>query len=296
MIEFIYREFKRNIGAFPVRSFSFIISFMCTYFILLVAILFVRNVFESFKVLSDDYKTSLVLKPDFEEIEIKNLEQRLKGIHPEIEVSFVGPVQVFEKLKQENLQLTLTEQEILDLVPAVAELRFGEKMGPLQKVQLTKNISDWAFGVVEIDQVISPYPTVQKLVDIYHNNRVGIWGFITALYTSIFVLLFLLLSLSLKEHRNKTNLLKILGFPKNFIRGPLILEGVFLSAIGLIFAISILFAVWNQLQQEYSSIVNIPFFSLYEIGIHLLVNVSLVFFLTALMTQKIIREDYVENQ
>ncbi|MCO5112895.1 MAG: hypothetical protein M9899_01840 [Bdellovibrionaceae bacterium] len=295
MIEFIYKEFKRNIGAFPIRSLSFIVSFMCTYFILLVAVLFVRNVFESFEVLSEDYKTSLVLRPDFEEIEIKNLSHKIAEISPNIRVDFVSPKQIFENLKQDNLQLNLTDQEIIELVPAVAELRFSD-MGPLHKVQLTKDISDWATGVAEIDQVISPYPTVQKLVDIYHKNRVGIWGFITALYTSIFVLLFLLLSLSLKEHKNKTNLLKILGFPKNFIRGPLILEGVFLSAIGLIFAISILFAVWNQLQQEYSEVINIPFFSMYEIGIHLLVNVSLVFFLTTLMTQKIIREDYVENQ
>lgn len=294
MIEFIYKEFKRNIGAFPVRSFSFIVSFMCTYFILLVAILFVRNVFHSFQVLSDDYKTTLVLKPDFEEIEVKSLEQKLKDLHSEIDVSFVAPDQVFKSLKEDGLQLSLTQEEVLELVPAVAELRFGN-LGPLQKVQMTKNISDWASREADVDQVIAPYPIIQKLVDVYHKNRMGIWGFITALYTSIFVLLFLLLSLSLKEHRNKTNLLKILGFPKNFIRGPLILEGVFLSAIGLIFAIAILFAVWNQMQQEYSEVLSMPFFSLYEIGIHLLVNISLVFFLTTLMTQKIIREDYVEN-
>lgn len=295
MIEFIYKEFKRNTGAFPVRSFSFILSFMCTYFILLVAVLFVRNVFSSFEVLSEDYKTSLVLRPDFEEIEIMSLEKKLQALNPNITANFVSAQQVFDDLKKESLQLELTPEEIFELVPAVAEVRFSN-MGPLQKVQLTKEIQDLVNDISEVDQVIAPYPTVQKLVAVYHKNRLGIWGFITALYTSIFVLLFLLLSLSLKEHKFKTNLLKILGFPKNYIRGPLILEGIFLSTIGFLFSVTILFAVWNQLQQEYSQVLDIHFFSLKEIGTHLLVNVSLVFFLTTLMTQKIIKEDYVESQ
>lgn len=295
MIEFIYKEFKRNTGAFPVRSFSFILSFMCTYFILLVAILFIRNVFDSFEILSQDYKTSLVLRSDFEKIELKSLEKKLKDLNPNITVSFITPQQVFEGLKKDSLQLDLSQEEVFELVPAVAEVSFLD-MGPLQKVQLTKNIQDLAKDMLEVDQVIAPYPTVQKLVDVYHKNRLGIWAFITALYTSIFVLLFLLLSLSLKEHKFKTNLLKILGFPKNFIRGPLILEGVFLSTIGFVFSVTILFAVWNQLQQEYSEVININFFSINEILTHLLVNLSVVFFLTALMTQKIIKEDYIESQ
>lgn len=294
MINFIYKEFTRSIGAFPLRSVSFILSFICTYFILLMVILFIRNVFDSFKVLATDYKISLILTPDFQELETRSLGAKLKEIHPDLSLRHINPSMVFRSLEKSKIDLELTDEEVTDLVPALAEITLGD-LGPVQKVKLTKKIKDQVIHMNNVDEIVTPYPKIQKMVEVYYKNRLGLWLFITALYASIFVLLFLLLSLSLREHQHKTDLLKILGFKKNYIRGPLILEAIFLSSIGFIFALSILFALSYQLQQEYGDVLGLNFFSHTEVITHVLVNISLVFFLTTLMTRKIIREDYVED-
>lgn len=295
MVEFIYKEFSKNVSQWPWRSVSFILSFACTYFILIFSFFIVKNIFYNFEVATKDYQVLILLSNEADASKIDSVRKGLLKINRNLQIEFLESNEVYKlMIKDEAQDLDLEPEDIDKYVPKVLKVMF-EDFSSLKKILVTKEISDTYVGKNLISEIITPYKELQYFAKIYFENKLRLIFFVSSLYFSIFILIYLLLSLSLREHKTKIDLFRILGFKKNLIRWPLILEGIFLSSVGFLFAMALMYALYLQISMEYEQIVNLSFFNYQEMVLHLLVSVSFVFFLTSLMTQKIIKEDFIEN-
>ncbi len=297
MFKFMYNEFSRNVGAYPWRSISFMLSFACTYFILIFTSFGIKNLFYTFESTTANYELMLVLKPDVSDPVIENLKAEILGIDKSLELMIMSNEQVYNFMIEEDVQKSavgLKYEDINDYVPKLIKVDFPNQSS-IQKIVLASKIKKRFIIQNGVADIATPFPKLHKVAELYLENRWGLFMFMLALYLSVFILLYLLLTLSLKEHKNKINLFRILGFKKNIIRWPLILEGTFLSLAGFIFAMTAMYSVFLQMSEEYSSLVQLQFFSGFEFMMHLALCVSVVFFLTTLLTQKIISDDFIEN-
>lgn len=296
MLKFMYSEFSRNISAFPWRSISFMLSFSCTYFILIFTSFGVKNLFYTFENSTKKYEVMVILNPEINESSIQNLENELLEIEPNLELSVLSNRDVYDYMldSEHKEAVNLKYEDIQGYVPKLIKVEFV-RFSSLKKIVLAAQIKNKLKDREGVSEIATPYPSLHKLAELYLENRFGLFVFMATLYFSVFILLYLLLTLSLKEHKNKINLFRILGFKKNIIRWPLILEGTFLSLAGFIFAMTAMYSVYLQMSEEYSTVFELQFFSFFEFFTHLVLCVSLVFFLTTLLTQKIISDDLVEN-
>ncbi len=296
MFKFMYFEFSRNISTFPWRSISFMMSFACTYFILIFVSFGIKNLFYTFETATKKYEVMVIMHPEVTDSNIQNIQENIKDIEPSLQLTVLNQKSVYNYMLESDQKeaVNLQFEDVQNYIPKLIKVEFI-KISSLKKIILASKIKNILQGKDGISEVATPFPRLHRLAELYLENRYGLFVFLAALYFSVFILLYLLLTLSLKEHKNKINLFRILGFKKNIIRWPLILEGTFLSLAGFIFAMTAMYSVYLQMSEEYSSIFELQFFSLFEFLTHLLLCVSLVFFLTTLLTQKIISDDLVDN-
>ncbi len=306
MIKFMYSEFSRNVSAYPWRSISFILSFSCTYFILIFSSFGIKNLFHFFENATSGYEVMIILNPNTSDAEMDKMSQEiLKIAKPSLSIVSQKPAvttknlnsnEVFKYMVDDNKSksIELSEEDINSYVPKVIQIKF-DSISSFKKIILASKIKNEFSSKNKVTEVAIPYPYLHRIAELYVENRFGLFLLMSTLYFSVFILLYLLLTLSLKEHKQKINLFRILGYKKNIIRWPLILEGTFLSLAGFIFAMSAMYSVHLQLVENYGAEVNLKFFSLFEFSMHLILCVSIVFFLTTLLTQKIISDDFIEN-
>lgn len=301
----MYSEFSKNISASPWRSISFILSFSCTYFILIFSSFGIKNLYHFLNTLTSDYEAMVVLKPNTPDVEIDKIKNHIYVISKngldilnkkQLVITKLSSEEVYHYMVgKENLNsIDLSTNDINQYVPKVLKISF-DSFASFKKISIATKIKNELLQLPAVSDVVIPYPQLHKLAELYHENRFGLFFLMSTLYFSIFVLLYLLLTLSLKEHRQKINLFRILGYKKNTIRWPLILEGTFLSLAGFIFAMSAMYSVYLQMMENYGTQINLKFFSVFEFIMHLILCVSIVFFLTTLLTQKIISDDFIEN-
>jgi cell division protein FtsX len=296
MFKFMYSEFSRNISAYPWRSISFMLSFACTYFILIFTSFGIKNLFYTFETSTKSYEVMVILKPDTSLPVIEKIKSEIGEMNKDLTLKSLGTREVYEYMISGDIQksIQLEYSEVENYIPKLIKVEFN-KLSSLKKIVLATKIKNNFSGREGISDIATPFPKLHKLAELYLENRFGLFLFMATLYFSVFILLYLLLTLSLKEHKNKINLFRILGFKKNIIRWPLILEGTFLSLAGFIFAMSAMYSVYIQMNEEYSSLFQLQFFSIFEFFMHLILCVSVVFFLTTLLTQKIISDDFIEG-
>lgn len=292
----MYSEFSKNISAYPWRSISFMLSFACTYFILIFASFGIKNLFYAFENATQNYEVLVILRPDTPDTAVEKIKLDLSAINKDMTLETLSSREVYDYMLKDESQkyIQLQFSDVENYVPKLIKIDF-EKISTLKKIVLSSQIKNEFLNKDNVSEVATPYPKLHKLAELYLENRFGLFLFMATLYFSVFILLYLLLTLSLKEHKNKINLFRILGFKKNIIRWPLILEGTFLSLAGFIFAMSAMYSVYLQMSEEYSGFFQLQFFSLFEFVIHLALCVSLVFFLTTLLTQKIISDELIED-
>lgn len=292
----MYTEFSRNISAYPWRSISFMLSFACTYFILIFTSFGIKNLFYTFETSTKSYEVLVILKPDTSLPVIEKIKSEISEMNKNISLKSLNNREVYEYMISGDIQksIQLEYSEVESYIPKLIKVEFN-KLSSLRKIVLATKIKNEFSDRENISEIATPFPKLHKLAELYLENRFGLLLFMATLYFSVFILLYLLLTLSLKEHKNKINLFRILGFKKNIIRWPLILEGTFLSLAGFIFAMSAMYSVYIQMNEEYSSLFQLQFFSLFEFLMHLILCVSVVFFLTTLLTQKIISDDFIEG-
>lgn len=302
MIKFIYSEFSRNVSVFPWRSISFILSFACTYFILIFSSFGVKNLFYFFDQVTESYEMFVILKPNVNQSDIDQLKSDILSVSKsdgktqELKLSLLTSEKVYEYILSEDRSkgIEFSEEDIKTYVPTAIKVGFSE-MSSFKKIVLSSKIKKLVqFNLIVSDTAV-PYPSLHSVAELYLENRRGLFLLMLMLYFSVFILLYLLLTLSLKEHRNKINLFRILGYKKNIIRWPLILEGTFLSLAGFIFAMTAMYSVYLQINESYGDRLNLQFFSFFEFIMHLVLSVSIVFFLTVLLTQKIMSDDLIED-
>ncbi len=300
MIKFMYSEFSRNISAYPWRSISFILSFSCTYFILIFSSFGIKNLFYFFENATSKYEVLVILNPNTAEIEMDKIKSEILKISNQKDKKIVlenlNSKEVYKfMLDDDNSKsIDLSTADIETYVPKVIKVNFNS-ISSFKKILLASKIKNEILQKKNVSDVAIPYPYLHRVAELYLENRFGLFLLMSTLYFSVFILLYLLLTLSLKEHKQKINLFRILGYKKNIIRWPLILEGTFLSLAGFIFAMSAMYTVYLQLNENYGAQVNLKFFSIFEFFMHLILCVSIVFFLTTLLTQKIISDDFIEN-
>lgn len=296
MLKFIYSEFNRNISAFPWRSISFILSFSCTYFILIFTSFGIKNLFLAFEDSTKNYEILVILNPSTDEALRNSLKFDIKELDKSIVTTDLTSGEVYDFLNKDDpaSSIVLTDEDISAFVPQVIRVNFSN-LSSINKIVLATKIKTKFKRLNYITDITTPYPQLHRLAEIYISNKYGMLIFMVTLYFSVFVLLYLLLTLSLKEHSKKINLFRVLGFKRNFIRWPLILEGTFLSLAGFIFSMVAMYSVFLQMKTEYSNLLNLRFFSFFEFTAHLILCVSIVFFLATLLTQRIISDDFVEN-
>lgn len=296
MLKFMYSEFSRNISAYPWRSISFILSFACTYFILIFMSFGIKNIFYTFENSTANYEVLVILKPEVSDAAIENIKNELIALQDDLDLSVQTNQDVFNYMIDDvqKASIDLKYEDVESYIPKLLKIKFPNHSS-LQKIILASQIKKNFSEKNVVSDIATPYPKLHKLAEIYLENRMGLFFFMATLYFSVFILLYLLLTLSLKEHKNKINLFRILGFKKNIIRWPLILEGTFLSLAGFIFAMTAMYSVYMQMNENYSDFFQIQFFSFFEFFMHLVLCVSLVFFLTTLLTQKIISDDFIEG-
>lgn len=296
MLKFMYSEFSRNISAYPWRSISFILSFACTYFILIFVSFGIKNIFYTFESSTSSYEVKIILKPNVSDFGIETLKEELVQIQKDLDISLLSNKDVYDYMIEEDQaeSIDLNYEDVESYIPKLLIIKFP-KQSSIHKIVLASQIKNKFLDKEDVSDVATPFPKLHKLAELYLENRFGLFFFMATLYFSVFILLYLLLTLSLKEHKNKINLFRILGFKKNIIRWPLILEGTFLSLAGFIFAMTAMYSVYMQMSENYSEFIHIQFFSYFEFFMHLLFCVSLVFFLTTLLTQKIISDDFIEE-
>ena len=292
----MYTEFSRNISAFPWRSISFMLSFACTYFILIFVSFGIKNIFYAFENSTQKYEVMVIMSPDISDSSIQNIKDEINRIDENLKFEDIADQNVYDFMidSDQDKALNLKYEDVKDYIPKLLKVEFSN-FSSLRKIILASQIKNALLDKDGISEIATPYPKLHKLAELYLENRFGLFIFLATLYFSVFILLYLLLTLSLKEHKNKINLFRILGFKKNIIRWPLILEGTFLSLAGFIFAMTAMYSVYLQMSEEYAFFIELQFFSMFEFFTHLVLCVSLVFFLTTLLTQKIISDDLVDS-
>lgn len=222
-----------------LASIGSVMSVLIILGIVLVIVLNINNLTSMTKEQFDEIQ--VYLEDDINEEQIEKIGEKLRELDGVLAVIYQSKEQALEVLKKEwGSEAYLLEGLEKNPLP-------NSYIIQLKDIKYTDDVVNHINGLTGIEDIKYYKDIVEKMMTISNFIRIG--GLVV-ISTLIFVSIFIIsntIKLTVAARRREINIMKYIGATNGYIRGPFILEGIFLGAIGSLLAILVVYYSYKYL-------------------------------------------------
>lgn len=238
-----------------LASIGSVMSVLIILGIVLVIVLNINNLTSMIKEQFDEIQ--VYLEDDINQDQIEKIGEKLRELNGVLAVIYQSKEQALEVLKKEwGNEAYLLEGFEENPLP-------NSYIIQLKDIKYAEDVVNHINGLTGIEDIKYYKDIVEKMMTISNFIRIG--GFVV-ISILIFVSIFIIsntIKLTVAARRREINIMKYIGATNGYIRGPFILEGIFLGAIGSLLAILVVYYSYKYL----SLVINEKLYVLFTIYI-----------------------------
>lgn len=259
-IKFAFQGFIRN---FWLSLVTIIILVLMLFSVTMVAgVNFVAD--KAIDSIKDKVDVSVYFKPNVEEEDIFNIQNRLESLSEVKEVTYISEDQALEKFKKNHQDepIILESLDELDENPLSATLivkantidDYNDVMSVLENPDYDSLIRDRNFE--DNEDVITKLSDLSKRI-----AKIGI--IISTIFVIIAILIvFNTIRINIYTHREEIGIMKLVGATNWFVRAPFLIESLIYAFLGVIITIALLFPLLGVISPQIND-----FFEGYDLNI-----------------------------
>ncbi len=246
-----------------LASIGSVMSVLIILGIVLVIVLNINNLTSMTKEQFDEIQ--VYLEDDINEEQIEKIGEKLRELDGVLAVIYQSKEQALEVLKKEwGNEAYLLEGLEKNPLP-------NSYIIQLKDIKYAEDVVNRINGLTGIEDIKYYKDIVEKMVTISNFIRVGGLVVISILILVSIFIISNTIKLTVAARKREINIMKYIGATNGYIRGPFILEGIFLGAIGSILAILVvcfsykyLFLVVNEKLYVLFTVYMIPYYEILD--------------------------------
>jgi len=222
--------------------------------ILGVSVLLVVNANSLAASVESDVEITVFMKNEASERQVDELRKRLKELDGVQEISFISREEGLASMRESLGDVVEGMEENNPLPHAFRVKTRNADQVPVVALQAER--------FIEVDKVRYGQGFVERLLSITAWVRLaGVFG-VALLTASAIFLIASTIRLSVYARHKEINIMKFLGATNWFVRGPFVLEGMFLGFIGALLAATVVIFSYQALAARVSASISLSFFNL----------------------------------
>lgn len=238
-----------------LASIGSVMSVLIILGIVLVIILNINNLTSMTKEQFDEIQ--VYLEDDISQDQIEKIGEKLRELDGVLAVIYQSKEQALEVLKKEwGNEAYLLEGLEKNPLP-------NSYIVQLKDIKYTEDVVNRINGLTGIEDIKYYKDIVEKMMAVSNFIRVGGLVVISILILVSIFIISNTIKLTVAARRREINIMKYIGATNGYIRGPFILEGIFLGAIGSFLAILVVYFSYKYL----SLVINEKLYVLFTIYI-----------------------------
>ncbi len=222
-----------------LASIGSVMSVLIILGIVLVIVLNINNLTSMTKEQFDEIQ--VYLEDDINQDQIEKIGEKLRELNGVLAVIYQSKEQALEVLKKEwGNEAYLLEGLEKNPLP-------NSYIIQLKDIKYTEDVVNYINGLTGIEDIKYYKDIVEKMMTISNFIRVGGLVVISILILVSIFIISNTIKLTVAARRREINIMKYIGATNGYIRGPFILEGIFLGAIGSLLAILVVYCSYKYL-------------------------------------------------